>query len=305
MPRVDRAQRLGPRHHADRAVRVDDGDDDLPAQPRAGQAARRAAGPARHPARRPERRHHEPALPAGRRADRADPDRGRRDRGRHAAHRARRVGHLPGRRGLHDPRDGARRPTCCSATARRQERRRGRRRGAPAGLRPARVRHPAAGRRRALPRLRGPAGPPDRPDRRRRLAGARRGREPGGPAAALGGLPGRRRVGAGDACSRTSRAASTTAPGTVELELPPRSRGRPDRRPAPVLAALPDHRHDAPSGRQRRELLARAGDLLDLRAAPIGARLPATHASLDRARDRSASPTARPARSSRCATSRS
>ena len=108
LPRVDRAQRLGPRHHADRAVRVDDGDDDLPAQPRAGQAARGAAGPARHPARRPERRHHEPALQAGRQAGRVDPDRGRQHRGRHAAHRARRVGDLPGRRGLHDPRDGAR-----------------------------------------------------------------------------------------------------------------------------------------------------------------------------------------------------
>ena len=56
VPGVDRAQRLRPRHHADRAVRVDDGDDDLPAQPRAGQAARHAARAARHPARRPERR---------------------------------------------------------------------------------------------------------------------------------------------------------------------------------------------------------------------------------------------------------
>ena len=55
LPGVDRAQRLRPRHHADRAVRVDDGDDDLPAQPRAGQAPRGAAGPARHPPRRPER----------------------------------------------------------------------------------------------------------------------------------------------------------------------------------------------------------------------------------------------------------
>ena len=49
---------------------------------------------------------------------RADPDRGRRHRGRHAAHGARRVDHLPGRRGLHDPARRARRPTCCSATGR-------------------------------------------------------------------------------------------------------------------------------------------------------------------------------------------
>ena len=140
----------------------------------------------------------EPALPAGGRAERADPHPRRRDRGRHAAHRARRVDHLPDRRGLHDPVDDARGLRARSASGSAQERRRRRRRGAPAGLGPARLRHPAAGRRRALPRLRRRAGPAAHPDRRRLLAGPRRGREPGGPAAALGGLPGRQRVGAGD-----------------------------------------------------------------------------------------------------------
>ena len=170
------------------------GDDDLPAQPRAGQAARRAARPARDPARRAERRDHEPALPARRLGLGADRHPGRRHRGRHAAHGARGVGDLPGRRGLHDPADAPRRLRAPAPRA-GQGRRPGRRRGTPAGLRPARVRHAAAGRRRALPRLRGPARPPDHADRGRRVAGARRGRQPRGPAAALGGLPVRRRVG--------------------------------------------------------------------------------------------------------------
>ena len=250
MPRVDRAQRLGPRHHADRAVRVDDGDDDLPAQPGAGQAPRRPAGPAGHPSGRPVRRHHQPAVPAGGRAERADPHPRRRDRGRHAAHRPRRVDHLPGRRGLHDPVDDARGLRAAARRADAQERRRGRRRGAPAGLGPARVRHPAAGRRLALPRVRGRAGPADHPDRRRRLPGPRRGREPGGPAADLGGLPGRQRVGAGDRPRGPH--------GRLQLRLGHGGAGaaaalgdRPDRRPAPVLAALPDHRADGERARGR------------------------------------------------------
>ncbi len=235
-----------------------------------------------HPSGRPRGRHHQPALPAGGRAERADPHPRRRDRGRHAAHRARRVDHLPGRRGLHDPVDDARGLRAAARRADAQERRRGRRRGAPAGLGPARVRHAAAGRRLPLPRLRGPAGPPDHPDRRRRLAGARRGREPGGPAAALGGLPGRQRVGAG--------ARARGPHGRLQLRLGHGGAGaaaalgdRPDRRPAPVLAALPDHGHDRvrPPGR---DLLARAGDLLD-HGRPDG-RAPARHARVaDRARD--------------------
>ena len=137
-----------------------------------------------------------------------------------------------------------------------------RRRGPPAGLRPARLRLPAAGRRRALPRLRGAAGPPDRADRGRRLPGPRRGREPGGPAAALGGLPARRRVGAGDGARGPH--------GRLQLRLrhgrarAPAALGRrPARRASPALAALPDRR-DEPVRAHRRDLLARARDLLDL-----------------------------------------
>ena len=49
LPGVDRAQRLRSRDHAGRAVRLADRDDHLPAQPRAGEAARDAARPARDP----------------------------------------------------------------------------------------------------------------------------------------------------------------------------------------------------------------------------------------------------------------
>ena len=49
LPGVDRAQRLRPGHHADRAVRVDDRDARLPPQPHPGQAPRRAARAARDP----------------------------------------------------------------------------------------------------------------------------------------------------------------------------------------------------------------------------------------------------------------
>ena len=202
----------------------------------------------------PARRDHEPALPAGGQADRIDPDRGRQHRGRHAADRARRVGDLPGRRRFHDPGDGARGLRAAAPRA-GQGRRPRRRRGAPAGVRPARLRLPAAGRRRALPRLRGAAGPPDRGDRGRRLPGPRRGREPGGPAAALGGLPARRRVGERDRARgphgrlqlrlRHRRARASAALG-----------GRAAGRASPALAALPDRR-DEPVRPHRRDLLAR------------------------------------------------
>ena len=129
-------------------------------------------------------------------AGRADPDPGGATEVGTPRTADRGVGDLPGRRGLHDPRDA---PRGLRAAAPRpgQGRRLCRRRGAAAGRRPARVRLAAAGRRRAVPRLRGAARPAADADRRRRLAGPRRGREPRGPAAALGGLPGRRRVGAG------------------------------------------------------------------------------------------------------------
>ena len=202
LPGVDRAQRLRSRHHADRAVRVDDGDDDLPAQPGAGQAARGAHGAARHPARRADRRAHQPALPAQRAGRAADRDRRRRDRGRHAPDGDRGGGRLPGRGGLHDPGRAARRVR--RAPRRQADGHRHRRRDREAaGQRPAAVRRPAGGRRRAPSRLPGAARAADHAGRHGGLDGPRRGRRPRRPAAALGGLHGRRRSGRTPSCSRT------------------------------------------------------------------------------------------------------
>ena len=70
LSRVDRAQRLRSRDHADRAVRMDDGHAHLSPQPRPRQAARRAARAARSPAPRTDGRTDADPLPA-RRARRA------------------------------------------------------------------------------------------------------------------------------------------------------------------------------------------------------------------------------------------
>ena len=213
LPGVDRAQRLGSGHHADRAVRVDDRDARLPAQPRAGQAPPLAARAARDPGRRAGRRHDRAALPARRPGRRAGRDPGGDDRGGHDPHRQRRVDRVPDELRLHHPAgasDGLRR----RARRRTQERRRRGRRGAAEGRRPARLRAAAEGRQRALPRLRHLARAAAPARRRRVLAGARRRRRPRGSAAALRGLATspRRRAGARRRCSTTSPAASTTAP---------------------------------------------------------------------------------------------
>ena len=304
VPGVDRAQRLRPRHHADRAVRVDDRDDDLPAQPRAGQAPRRrcsscsgSASTARAP------RTREPALPA-RRAGR--PSRslipGGDDRGRHAAHGdATESVDLPGRRGLHDP---AARPAAYVRPARRPgqgRRRRRRRRPSPQGADQLAVRRPAAGRRRAVPRLRGAdsrrlidAG------RRRGLAGPRRRREPGGPAAALGGLPG------GDG-SWLDGDGARGPHRRLQLRLrhgrAPAAAAQRDRSRWPATACTGCAAASTRRRRRRRgdDLHAPAGDLLDHRRADRRAAAGLARRARG-ARDRSASPTARPARSSRCAT---
>ena len=142
-----------PGHHAHRAVRLDDRDDDVPAQPRAGQdlrpparAARRAAAPADAGAR-------ERALHAHRAADRADDDRGRRDRGRHGPHRLRGVRRLRGHR---EPHDRAAEPGGLRHPSRRPRARhpRRRRRGPPGRRRPRRLLRRPAARRRDPPRLR-------------------------------------------------------------------------------------------------------------------------------------------------------
>ena len=89
LPGMDRAQRLRPRDHADRAVRVDDRHADLPGQPGAGQAPRRAARAARHRA---------PRTDGGADATCASGWRRRpisRSRSRPAAPRSRRCGRRP------------------------------------------------------------------------------------------------------------------------------------------------------------------------------------------------------------------
>ena len=171
----------------------------------------------------------------------------------------------------------------------------------PAGADQLAFANPPARRRRALPRLRGAARPPADRGRRRRLAGARRRREPRGPAAALGGLPGRRRVARGrgargphrrlqlrlrhrarSSCRRARRssrwpatgctgcaAGSTTRPATAAPRRPTPSRRRSTRSP-PAWSA-----RGCPPRTPRRS-----------------------------PRRSSASPTARRARSSRCATRR-
>ena len=245
---------------------MDDRDDDLPAQPRAGQAARRAARAARHPARRPERGDHRACAsgwPSRRREPILIP--GGDDRGRHAAHGQRGGGRLPGRRGLHDP-GGP--PGRLRAAARRpgQGRRPRRRRGAAAGRRPARVRHRrrrSATRSTSASRSRSPAADAGR---RRRLAGARRRRGPRGPAAALGGLPGRRRMARGRVLEDLTGGFNYGS-GTVELELP--GRAARSRSPASGLHWLRcrHRRHDPRRAATRHDLHAAAGDLLDHRRA--------------------------------------
>ena len=162
---------------------------------------------------------------------------------------------------------------------------------------------PAAGRRRALPRLRGAARAAADAGRRRRA------RRPAAPASNPEDPPLRWEVSQGDgewargrACSRTSPAASTTAP-------------------APSSSSCRRARRSQPLGGQRLHWLrcriddtTRAGgagatythppEIYSITAAPIGALLPAdARRAASRARS-SACPTARPARSSRCATAR-
>ena len=244
----------------------------------------------------------EPALPARGRADGADPDRGRRDRGRHAAHGQRRVGDLPGRRGLHDPADAARR---LRAPARRpgQGRRRRRRRGAPAGRRPARrsarrrrsaTRSTSASRSRSdrlimqidvdASQARGAGVNPEDPPLRWEVSQAdgqwARGARARGPHRRLQLRLRHGRARAAAALGRRSRSAGTACTGCAAGST-----------------------ETTRSGARRRDLLARAGDLRDHRR-PDGRAAAAPRTPRASSARSSASATARPARSSRCATSR-
>ena len=180
------------------------------------------------------------ALPAGgaARADARDP--GGHDGDRDAAHRQRRVDRVPGERAVRDPPAAADRVPGPARRALQDGCGRGRHRQAP-GPRPAPVRQPARGQRRALPRLRRGHLQPAAPGRDRRVKGPGRRRRSRGPAAALGDEPGRRPLG---------RRRSAVGPHRrVQLRLRhrrgPMSRGRRRRltgRALAALAALPDRR---------------------------------------------------------------
>ena len=248
VPGVDRAQRLRPRHHADRAVRVDDGDDDLPAQPRAGQAPRRAARAARDPARRPDRRAHAAALPARARppTEPVDDRRRRRPRSARCAPRPR---SRSSSRSTRTSRSRPPRPAAYVVAARRQvqrRRRRRRRRRSPQGADQLPFGGPPQVGDALLPRLRGADSARlimqvDMEASTARGAGV----DPEDPPLRWEVSGGRRQVGRRRRCSRTSPAASTTAPARSSCSCPPRSADRAARRQAAALAALPDRRQDA------------------------------------------------------------
>ena len=273
----------------------------LPAQPRAGQAARRAAGPARDPARRPERATASCASGSRRRrgADRRSP--AATPRSARCAPRTTSRSSSRSTRTSRSRRPG-RSPTSSSAAARPSDV------GVADGTRARQgadqlaFGEPAAGRRRALPRLRRAAraaarcGSTSRPRRRAARASTPRtrrcaGRSPGGDGDWLDGRGprgphrrlqlrlGHRRAPAARRAARSSRVAGT----------------------APALAALPDRTTRRAAGRGDRPTRTRRRST-SITAAPIGALLAAAHSARVERESRRRLATARPARSSRCAT---
>ena len=217
-----------------------------------------------HPPRRPERGADEPALPA-RRSRPREPlrDPRRRDRGRDAADGDRGVDRLPGRRGLRRSRRAAGRLRAPARRPGQEHRRSPTASPSPSGADQLAFANPPAVGDALYLGFEEPLGRPADRGRRRRLAGARRRREPRGPAAALGGLPGRRRVARGRGARGPHR--------RLQLRLGHRraraaaALGDPAAgRPPHALAALPDRRQDPPR-RRRDHLLAAARDLLDHR----------------------------------------
>ena len=203
---------------------------------------------------------------------------GGRDRGRHAAHGDRGVGRLPGRRGLHDPGRCAPRRTCVQRGGQFKDVGVADGDGAPAGRRPAAVRQPAGGRRRALPRLRrADRAAADRrstwrPRRRAARASTRRTRR------CAGRSPRATTAGRRPRCSRTSPAASTTARAPSSCSCPPRSAVAGARRP-PACTGCAAGSTTGPATAARRRRYTHPPEIYSITAAPIGALLPATHAS--------------------------
>ena len=312
LPGVDRAQRLGPRHHAHRAVRVDDRDgrstgstaipdklhvallELLGLQLRAADAPPttelrfRLAAPPAEPV----------AIPAG------ETEVGT------AAHarRASRSSSRPTTTSRSRPR--GRRPTSSSAAARPRTSAWPTARRSPKGADQLPFGTPPHDRRRPLPRLRrvarAAAAALDVDCSQARGAGV----DPEDP-------PLRWEVSSGDGagagrarrCSLDPTGGFNYGGGVVELQLPARAtRATHGRRPARVLGALPPRR--APrAGRARRDLHPPARDLRAHRARPIGALVPAAHAAARRRRAarrerRHARPDASSCATRRCSRSR-
>ena len=275
---------------------------DLPAQPRAGQAARGAARAARHPARR-RRSPRRPSCASGSRAPAAEPveiPAGETEVGTVRTANEESIVFQTSE-DFTIPPLAARAPTSSSASGAVKDVGVAGGVGAPEGRRPAAVRHAAEGRRRALPRLRRVARAPARAGRRRLLAGARRRRRSRGSAAALGGLDRRTRPSWAEASVLSDLTGGFNyGCGAIELQLPPRQRRSRDRRPARATgcaAAWTPHAHR----RVGRRVHAPARDLRDRRrrrSARIPRRTPRTAGRRD-ARRRA---TARPASASSCAT---
>ena len=162
---------------------------------------------------------------------------------------------------------------CCPAAylvqrARRgQGDRRGRRRGLPHGARPDPLQPPAADRRCAVPRLRGEPVAPAHARLHGGLDGPRRRRQARRPAAALGGEPGRRQLGRGRHPRGPHRRLQLRL-GHGGGPVPAGLRHRGDRRPAPVLAALPDRRDHADRGEAA--VFTQAPEIYQITAAPTG-----------------------------------
>ena len=198
----------------------------------------------------------------------------RRDRGRDAAHRQRGVDRVPGRRGVRDPPGAADRVPGPARRALQDDRGRRRRRPSPQG--PDRL--PFGG-----PPQVGDAlylgfdediSQPAARGRDRRLDGARRRRRSRGPAAALGGEPGRAAAGPTPRCSSDLTGGFNYGSGTVELQCPADAARSPLGGKRAALAALP-HRRDRPAAGASGAPTRTRRRSTRSRAAPIGAMVPA------------------------------
>ena len=301
VPGVDRAQRLRPRHHADRAVRVDDRDDrstGSTASPTSCTSRCSSCSGSASTARPPPHTRSRFRLSRAGRPSRSRSPAATRRSGRCAPRREESVVFQVDEDFVIPP---ARPAAYVVQRGGESSRTIGVADGdAPAaGRRPAAVRDAAAGRRRPVPRLRG--------GHRSKLlmqVDDRRRRWPAAPAS----TPRIRR------CAGRSPAATdwldcevledltggfNYGSGTVELQLPAAQRDRAAGRQAPALAALPHRREDDAAAPPT--TYTHPPEIYSITAAPIGALLRRLALRARGRTSRSGSATVRPARSSRCA----